>query len=403
MIAAQGEPTSYPMVEDDALDVDPVYRDLQQKGPIQVRLPHGEPGWLATSYDDVRTVFGDRRFGRAIGLEHDAPGMFPSALVKDPTLLVNMDPPDHTRIRRLTSTAFAPARVAGMSTDVQRMVDDLLDAMAAQGPSVDFVEAFASQLPVQVLLGILGVSQDKSTSFRGLIDEMTSHHAEAESRAKAKEELYAYIRGLIEERRAQRTDDLLGTLVQARDDDDRLSEDELLSLCVALWSGGFKTTLMQLGTTLYALMTHRSHWDELVADPELVPAACEELWRWIPSFRYGFPFVRWASEDVELSGGVTVRAGEPVLPEFSVANRDESVFPNGWDLDFHRDKPRPHLSLAFGPHYCMGAHVAQLQVRLAVDSLVRRFPAMELAVPASDIQWSNASLMRAVEALPVTW
>jgi cytochrome P450 len=191
--------------------------------------------------------------------------------------------------------------------------------------------------------------------------------------------------------------------VHARDDDDRLSEDELFNLTLALWLGGLETTVNQLGTTIFALMTHRDQWQDLLDDRGLMPAALEELWRWIPSFKYGVPFVRWASEDVEMSDGTVVRAGEPVHPEHSVANRDESVFPDGWALDFHRVDPRPHLSLAFGAHRCMGAHLAHLQIQLALDSVLSRFPTLELAVNADEVVFSDATFMRSVEALPLTW
>jgi cytochrome P450 len=393
----------YPMVTERGVEVDPIYRELQSRGPVKVRLPHGEPCWLATRYDDVRTVYGDRRFGRAAGLDHDMPGMFPGELVKNPALLLNMDPPEHTRLRRLTSGAFSPARVAAMEARVQGLVDGLLDDMSAQGRCADFVPSFAEQLPVKVLVGILGVAEEDSKRFVGLVTNLSDHDLDGARREAAREALYGYIGERIAERRERPTDDLLSALVEARDEGDRLTEDELFSLCIALWGGGFKTTLMQLGTTVFTLMTHRHLWQELLDDPEILPAGLEELWRWIPSFRYGFPFPRWASENVELSGGVVVQAGEPVLPEHAVANRDESVFPNGWELDFHRVDPRPHLSLAFGPHYCMGAHVALLQVRVAVESLLRRFPTLQLAVPESEVPWSTKSLMRAVAALPVKW
>ena len=357
MTAVENDIVEYPMVQDSGLDVDPVYRELQKKPPIRVRLPHGEPAWLATRYDDVRTVYGDRRFSRALGLAHDPPGLFPGELIKNPTLLLNMDPPEHTRLRRLTSGTFSPGRIAQMGEWVQGLVDDLLDEMTSQGRAADFVPAFAERLPVQVLVGILGVAEEDGSRFRGWVDTMSALDAETETKTKARDELHDHIRGLIAARRERRSDDLLGALVAARDEGDRLSEDELLNLCLALWSGGFKTTLMQLGTTVYTLMTHREHWAELLQHPELLPAALEELWRWIPSFRYGAPFSRWAIEDVELSSGLVVRAGEPVLPEHAVANRDESVFPNGWDLDFHRVDPRP---LRDGNRRCEGARRAPL-------------------------------------------
>lgn len=393
----------YPMVEDKRLDVDERYKELQRRGPIKVQLPFGEPCWLATRYDDVRMVYGDRRFGRALGLEKDAPGLWSGARAKDPTLLLNMDPPEHTRLRRLTSGAFSPNRVQQLEGWVQGLVDSLIDDMVAQGPPADFVALFASHLPVQVLVGILGVRESDASQFKGWVDTLSAMDGDEQTKLKTRDMLVAYIASLIAERRAQHTDDLFGALVNARDQDDRLSEQELISLFLSLWGGGFHTTLNQLGTTLYTLMTHPQHWQDLLDDRELLPAALEELWRWVPSFKYGVPFARWASEDVELSGGTLVRAGEAVLPEHSVANRDESVFPNGWDLDFHRVGPKPHLSLAFGPHYCMGAHVAHLEVKVTLQTLLRRVPTLALAVPGDEVPWSSATFMRSVEALPVRW
>jgi cytochrome P450 RapN len=393
----------YPMVEDKRLDVDERYKELQRRGPIKVQLPFGDPCWLATRYDDVRMVYGDRRFSRALGLDKDAPGLWSGARAKDPTLLLNMDPPEHTRLRRLTSGAFSPSRVQQLEGWVQGLVDALLDDMVAQGPPADFAALFASHLPIQVLVGILGVRESDASQFKGWVDTLSAMDTDEETKLETRDALVQYIFGLIAERRAQDTDDLFGALVDARDQDDRLSEAELISLFLSLWGGGFHTTLNQLGTTLYTLMTHPQHWQELVDDRDVLPAALEELWRWVPSFKYGVPFARWAREDVELSGGTLVRAGEAVLPEHSVANRDESVFPNGWDLDFHRADPKPHLSLAFGPHYCMGAHVAHLEIKVTLETLLRRFPTLSLAVPGDEVPWSSATFMRSVEALPVTW
>jgi len=402
-MAMKDEILKYPMFEDTGLTVNEGYKEIQKQGLIKVKLPFGEPCWLATRYDDVRTVFGDRRFGRSLGLDRDAPGLFPGALVKDPTLLLNMDPPEHTRIRRLTSGAFSPRRIQQMAPWVQGLVDVLLDDMVAKGQPADFVSIFSSNLPVRVLLRILGVPEGEANQFRGWVDIGSTLNVDAETRAEAHERTHGYIKGLIAQRRARRSDDLLSALVDARDQGDRLSEEELVSLGVALWHGGFKTTLWQLGTTVYTLLTHRRHWQELLDDRELLPAALEELWRWIPSFKYGVPFVRWASEDVEMSDGTLVRAGEPVLPEFGVANRDEPVFPHGWELDFHRVDPRPHLSLAYGPHHCMGAHLAHLEIKLTVETLLRRFPTLALAIPENEVSWSSTTFMRSVEALPLTW
>jgi cytochrome P450 len=394
----------YPIVPDDALNVDPVYRELQAKGPIKVKLPFGEPCWLATRYQDVKTVYGDRRFGRVLGLDRDAPGVWIGAVMaKDPTLLVNMDPPEHTRLRRLTAGAFSPRRIATLREDVQAMVDNVLDEMVDHGGPADFVSSFARQLPPRVLTLILGVPVAEAQQFRGWVDTLVGFDTEPAARQASQDAVHDYLQTLIAERRSRETDDLLNVLVHARDDEDRLNEEELFNLAMALWLGGLETTVNQLGTTLFALMTHRSHWQDLLDHRDLLPAALEELWRWIPSFKYGVPFVRWASDDVELSEGTIVKAGEPVLPEHAVANRDESVFPNGWELDFHRQDPKPHLSLAFGAHRCMGAHLAHLEIQASLESLLRRFPDLELAVPAAEIRFSESTFMRSVEALPITW
>jgi cytochrome P450 len=393
----------YPMFQDTALTVNEGYKEIQKQGLIKVKLPYGEPCWLATRYADVRTVFGDRRFGRVLGLSKDAPGLWPGALTKDPTLLLNMDPPEHTRIRRLTSEAFSPRRIQQMAGWVQGRVDELIDEMVAQGKPADFVSSFTSNLPVRVLLHILGVPEAEADTFRGWIDTSSSIEVDAAAREEAHERSHAYIKKQIAQRRAARSDDLLSALVEARDQGNRLSEGELVSLCVALWHGGFKTTLWQLGSTMYTLLTHPERWQELLDHREQVPAALEELWRWIPSFKYAVPFSRWASEEVEMSDGTIVQAGEAVLPEIAVANRDESVFPHGWELDFCRIDPQPHLSLAYGPHYCMGANLVHLQIRLTVETLLRRLPTLALAVPREEVPWSSSTFMRSVDAVPLTW
>jgi cytochrome P450 len=271
---------------------------------VKVKLPFGEPCWLATRYEDVRTVYGDRRV-----LEQ----------------------------------------------------------------------------------------------FRTWVDTMIGMDTIPEVREQTIAKVNQYVRGLISRRRSEETDDILHVLVHARDDEDRLSEDELFNLSLAVWLGGLETTVNQLGTTLFTLMTHRDHWQELLDDRDLLPAALEELWRWIPSFKYGVPFPRWASEDVEMSDGTAVHAGEAVMPEHAVANRDESVFPHARELDFHRDNPRPYLSLAFGAHRCMGAHLAHLEIQVTLETLLARFPNLELTVPADQVPFSDSTFMRSVKELPLTW
>jgi cytochrome P450 len=402
MANATRELVDYPFVGERGLDVDPVYRELQQQGPIRVRMPYGEPCWLATRYEDVRTVYVDRRFGKELGLRHDIPRVR-EVSPSDPSLLANMDPPRHTRIRKLTSVAFARPRIRGMRGWIEGLVDELLDGMETRGRPADFSACVAWELPNLVVTGILGVPRDDVPTFRAWIDRMLATNSTTQERMDAHQSLRAYILGLVAQRREVATDDVLGALVAARDEDDRLTEDELVMLCLSLFLGGFETTVAQLGSTLYVLLADRARWEELLAHPELMDAALEELWRWIPSTRYGGPLVRWAIEDVELGDGVVIPAGEAILPERAVANRDESVFPRADAVDFHREDPEPHLSLGFGVHHCVGGSLAHLEIEVTLERLLARYPDLALATPARDVRWSRTSFMRSPEALPLRW
>jgi cytochrome P450 RapN len=394
---------SYPFVAADGLTVDPLYRDLQSKGPIQVKFPYGEPCWLATRYEDCKMVYGDRRFGRRLGLEHDMPGMFPGELIKNPDMLVNMDPPEQTRLRRLASGAFSPSRVAKLEEWIQSVVDQLWDDMEAAGPGADFMVHFAPRLPFFVMSGILGIHDDEAEHFAKMIDTVVGMDVTREARAEAHHDVQEFLLRMIAERRAHESDDLLSVLVHARDDDDRLSEAELQGLALALWLGGLDTTHHEVGSMVYTLMTHPAQWQELRDDPSVLGAGLEELWRWIPSHKYGVFFPRWASEDLELPSGTLIKAGEPVYPEHTVANRDESVFPNADELDFHRVDPQPHLTFAFGAHHCMGSHLARLEIRLAITTMLRRFPTLELACAPDEVEWDQSSMLRGLKTMPLTW
>jgi cytochrome P450 len=394
------EVIQYPIVRYDDLTIDPLYRELQQQGPIRIQLPFGEPCWMATRYEDCKLVYGDSRFGKALGADHDTPRSYETK-INDPTLMANQDPPEHTRLRRLTSGAFAPAKIRGMRGWIEELVDELLDDLTAHEPH-DFVPLVAWPLPMRVIGGILGVSDSDVPKLKQYVDDMLSIDSPMEKRLAGLQSMRAAIGELIAERRAQPTDDLLSIMVHARDQDDRLSEDELVSLGQSLILAGFETTAAQLGSTTYTFMTHRHLWDELLNDRDVMPAALEELWRWIPSFRHGMPMIRWASEAVELSGGVVIPAGQAVLAEHQVANRDESVFPHASEIDFHRTDPEPHLALGWGPHRCMGAQLAHMEVQVTVEKLLDRFPNLELAGSPEDVKWSPTTFLRSPADLLLT-
>jgi cytochrome P450 RapN len=394
---------SYPIIDHGDLAMDEAYRKLQQQGPIKVQMEYGEPAWLATRYEDCRVVYGDKRFGKAYGVGRDTPRRISVRIADDPNNLAYKDPPEHTRVRRLALSAFSARQAERMRDGVQEIIDDALDAFEAAGQPSDWEAHVAWNVPLHVISGILGVTRDDIPMFRGWVDQLTSPTSTPELKGEVHGKLLGYIADLIAERRETPTEDLLYVLVSARDDDDQLSEQELIKLSMNLFLAGFETTAAQLGSTMWTLMAKRHLWEELLADRELLPAALEELWRWIPEFRHGWPPVRWALEDVELSGGVVIPKGEAIIPEVGVANRDESVFPNGWEIDFHRENPMPHLSLAYGSHRCIGASVAHLEIELIVSSVLERFPNLHLAIPPEDVEWTNRSFMRTPVSLPLTW
>ena len=407
MTVATESVLAYPLVDDDELVVSDAYLELQARGPVRVQLPYGPACWVATGYEDCRMVHADRRFVKELGVGLAIPRNHPISPL-DPSMLANMDPPRHTRIRKLTTAAFARPRIRGMKEWVESIADELLDARvhaATQegGGPADFISAFATPLPTLVVTGILGVPREDVPTFRAYIDAMLDPTGTAETRDAASAKLCEYILHLVAVRRSQPTDDVLSDLVSARDDDDRLTEDELVMLCQSLVLGGFETTVAQLGSTFYALLKQRDRYAELVEDRELIPAALEETWRWVPTTKYGNPMPRWAAEDVELSHGVVIPQGDIIFGERAVANRDETVFPHAQEIDFHRVDPAPHLTLGWGPHHCVGANLAHMEIEITFEKLLERFPNLALAVPAEDVAWTKRRLLRCPEALPLTW
>jgi cytochrome P450 len=394
---------AYPFAEPERLDIDPRYKEIREGGIVRVQLPYGEPTWLITSAADAKIAYDFRKFGRTEGLKHAIPGLHNTEGIKIPSLLLHMDPPEHTRIRQLAAGAFSPDRITKLTAWAQGIADELFDAMEAKGPGADFIPMFAHVLPVRILAGVLGIPHDKAFEFKQWIDISSDLNNSAEVKLDARTRTFTFIRELIAERREQPQDDLLSILVHARDEGDKFEEEELVSLAMALWHGGFKTTLWQLGTVVFTLATHPEQWRDLKQNPEILNAALNELWRWIPSFKYGVAFGFWAKQDVTFTNGAIVKQNEPVLVEFAVVNRDEAVWPEADKLDFRRVKPQQHYSFTGGAHACIGQHLAKLQIRLAVEGLMRRFPDFELAIPAEQVQFDPKSFMRSILSLPIKW
>jgi cytochrome P450 len=390
---------AYPFAPADRLSVDPRLREIGARTPVlRVRLAYGGDAWLVTRHADVKTVLADPRFSRAATVGKDVPRT--TAVGPAATSILSLDPPEHSRLRRLVAKAFTVRRVELLRPAAQRIVDGLLDTMMDAGAPADLSEALCWPLPITIICELLGVPLGDREQFQSWTDRLMVVSGDPSDAVAARDELSAYIAWLIARRRAEPTDDLLGALVEARDNEDRLSEDELVSIGITLLFAGHETTANQAGNFVYTLLANRDYWQELVADPDLVPAAVEELSRIVP-LGASAGFTRIVTEDLTL-GGQQLRAGDAVVVETASANRDTAVFGEPDEIDFHRGD-NPHVAFGHGAHHCLGAQLARMELQIVLATLVRRLPGLRLAVAPEDVAWRTDRLVRGVTALPVTW
>jgi cytochrome P450 len=345
----------------------------------------------------VRQLLADPRL--SLDKTHRLPGQYkgftlPAALDAN---LLNMDPPDHTRIRRLVTRAFTPGRIERMRPDIQLLADQLLDGMADRGHA-DLVAEFAAPLPITVICDLLGVPYDSRRDFRAWTDALVAPDPANPDGAKhAVVAMLSYFPELIADKRRAPGSDLLSDLINVRDDSDKLSEDELTSLAFLILSAGYENTVQLIGTAVLALLDHPEQWAALRDSPDKVDDAVEEL------ARFDGPALlairRFPVEDVEI-GDVTIPAGQTVMLSLASANRDPARFRDPDRLDVDR-RDSGHLALGHGIHYCVGAPLARLETQIAVRTLLRRFPALQLAVPRDELRWRPSMRARGLTVLPV--
>jgi len=370
----------------------------------EITLPSGDVMRSVAGHADVREVLSDPRFTRELHRAAETPRIARGADISDDRdSLLNMDPPRHTKLRRIVAGAFTPRRVAAWQPRIDDIVDRLLTEMTAAAPPADLMTAFAVPLPIQVICELLGVpGQDRDRFRHWAAGALTTASEAAAERARARSEFYAYIGALLTARRAALAsapgDALIDALLTARDGDDVLTERELVSLIENLITAGHETTSNLIGGGMFTLLG-QGHYESLVRDPALLPGFVEELLRHDSPAPYAMP--RLATEDVELPSGL-VRRGQTVLPLTTAANHDPAVYPDPDLFDPHRTGP-PHLAFGHGPHFCLGANLARLELERALTALTERLPGLALAVPAADVPWRTGGLVNGPERLPVTW
>ena len=371
---------------DPAVVADPYPAFAAARAQAPVQWHEGLGLWLAFTHAASNAVLRDRRLGR-IWRDREPAERFGSFNLVHRNAILEMEPPDHTRLRRLISTAFARGHVERLRPWVQDLADSLVDGLVERSAGrepVDVLSGMAEELPVAVIAELLGVPPADRPLLRpwsNAIVKMYEYGRTAqveEDAERAAAEFVAYLRDLAAERRTAPADDLLSHLVTVRDaDGDRLTEDELVTTCVLLLNAGHEATVNVSGNGLLALLEHPDQLARLRADPALLPTAIEELMRYDSPLQL---FERTATEDVAIAGA-TVRAGTKIAALLGAANRDPAVFADADTLDVGR-ADNPHISFGAGVHFCIGAPLARVELQASFGALLGRTSALELGAPA---------------------
>lgn len=372
------------------------FADRRSNAPLDPAvMPSGAEVRVAVRYADVREVYGSPDLLRAT-----APPVAPGADTgDDPDTLINMDGERHNRIRRIVAGAFTPRRVAAWRPDIAAIAEALADDFLHAGLETpqDLIAGYALPLPIQVVCALLGVPADDLERFRHWSDAYLSTTAQAAVERRAAAQAFAdYLLELIGKRRAQPGNALLDVLISAHEGGDALSEGELVRLCRTLIVAGHETTANVLASGVLRLLA-TGQYALLVEDPGRVPQAVEEILRFESPSDGGLP--RRAARDVELPSG-TILQGEAVVGVIASANRDPEAFEDPDRFDVGRAEC-PHMSFGYGQHYCLGANLARLELQVGLETLVRKLPGLQLAVPAAEVPWKKGLLVRGPEVVPV--
>ena len=394
----RGDPIARLMLPATKADPYPLYAQLRQRG-----LVHTLGVFAAADHATVSSILRDRKFSSSpVHQPGYRPPTYPPG---DPRAglpaadLLTLDPPDHTRLRRLVAGAFTPRAIAALEPWIRDLTDRLLTAVDGAA-GFDVIDALAFPLPIAAICHLLGVPAEDQAQFRAwghdvaaALELQTAASAQKQSRA-AELALTGYLQDLVRRRRADPDDSILSALITAEDQGDRLSSGEVVSTALLLLVAGFETTVNLIGNGTVALLGDPEAWSRLREDPTLIPAAIEEM------LRYDSPVQltsRVATEDVEV-GGNLIAAGRPVIVSIGGANRDPQVFEQPDEFRIDRPDPGRHLSFSLGMHHCLGASLARLEGRVAIEELTRRYPGLESAAPATR---RPLLVLRGFESVPV--
>jgi cytochrome P450 len=385
-------PRSCPLLPPDA------YSELREGPPVKVQLRGGE-AWLLTRYEDVRTALLDLRFSSDDQLPN-----FPSRiqLPPEPGIMTffRMDPPEQTRLRKMAMTEFTARRTRLLRPAIEQLVGQLLDELGTLPRPTDLIEAYTLKLPALVIARLLGVPDEDEGTFTDQSRTVLSQVAPLDDIYAAFVAMSRYIDDLAAEREREPQDDMLSRFATQFVATGLMTHQELCHIARFFLVAGHETTANQLSLSVLSLIMHPELRDKILADPDTVEGAVEELLRYWSISQDNI--TRLAIEDVQLDGAL-IRAGEAVVIALNGANHDDRVFADAAKLDLDRANARQHVAFGFGPHLCPGAPLARLEVAVGLVELFRRFPTLRLAVDFEELPFREYTLIYGLNKLPVTW
>ncbi|WP_432092082.1 cytochrome P450 [Streptomyces sp. NRRL F-5630] len=384
-------------------DPAPALRTRQAEPSLsRVRIWDGSNPWLVTRYDQVRALLADPRISADVtrsGFPHVSPGSKAGSETR--RSFINMDDPEHSRLRRMVTAPFAIRKMQALRPAVQRIVDDLIDDLLAGPKPADLVQAFALPVPSLVICALLGVPYADHGLFQRHTQVLVRRSSKPEEVVAASEALTDYLDALLVEKEAHPEEDLLSDIATRQVAAGQLTRREAARMGVLLLAAGHETTANMIALGTLALLQNPDQLDALRAadDPKTVAAAVEELLRYLTIVHSGRR--RVALEDITY-GGVTIRAGEGVILAGETANRDPEAFPDPDRLDLGRDARR-HVAFGFGVHQCLGQPLARMELQVVYSTLYRRVPTLALATDIERVEFKHDGAIFGVYELPVTW
>jgi len=376
----------------------PTYNKIRKKDPIfRFLMPTGQYAWIITKHKDATEILSDSRFITNFEQSHADKQPIPPHKEIISRNLLNVNPSDHRRLRRLVQKAFTPRMVENLRGRIDEISNELLDKVQNKG-EMKLIEDFAFPLPIIVICEMLGVpikDQDKFHKWSSILMEGVNNPDFSKKSDKVLIEFVDYLKELIAQKRNNLQKDLISDLISVEDEGDVLTQHELYALIFVLIIAGHETTVNLIGNGILALLEYPEQKEKLQHQPELIHSAIEEI------LRYDGPVevsnVRWATEDIEFKGK-HIEKGEMILISFSSANRDSQQFPNPDQLDITREANN-HIAFGKGVHYCVGAPLARLEGEIAIGTLMRRMPNLRLNTDFNSLEWRSGMIIRGLKEI----